>query len=193
MKCVVFSLIAAMSACVTPIDDFTQDQSPLTAPERGAAAWPAELPLDQPIARDCLEVTGGYGSGYHAGYTLVGRNNDFYALDLSDPKTPFNQTVVAPVAGKVVSVFQEGDPLIEPSYASFGNRVTLQVDYGDETYYLFFAHLKQIDTAVHQHLNKGDTIGIAGHSGLHDDHGDHLHFSIHKKSKARNMRPTQLS
>ena len=164
----------------------------VTAPLAGGAPLPPGLALSWPFAAgEAVTLLSGYGpnggSSLHAGLDRLSATNDYYALDLvleDEPDHGRGQPVLAPAAGTVVLA-----GWATAGFANYGQRVLLQLDYGDDghVYIMMFCHLERIDVVAGQHLEKGEPLGALGSScqgalscGSFDT--PHLHLALHQDS-----------
>jgi murein DD-endopeptidase MepM/ murein hydrolase activator NlpD len=99
-------------------------------------------------------------------HPILHLNRPHEGIDLS---APMGAPIVAPAAGRVISVSNE------PGY---GN--TFQIDHGNGIV-TKFAHCSRIVVHVGQHVTRGDLIATVGNTGLAT--GPHLHYEVHVNGK----------
>ncbi len=87
-----------------------------------------------------------------------------------DVTAPYGTPIIAPAAGRVVSVGWR---------SGFGLAVEIDHGYGVRTIY---AHMSRTAAAVGQSVRRGDRLGFVGSTGLST--GPHLHYEVHVDGRA---------
>lgn len=115
-----------------------------------------------------------YGNWIHSTSYGMHGGTDIYATRHGVP-----QRVLSPLKGTVFKVYNVN---IEPDDSRRSKTVTI---YGDaivgpkgEKVFFRFLHLSQIFVSKGEQVEKGQVIGLTGHTGFKPTVGDHLHFEI---------------
>ncbi|SDS65833.1 Peptidase family M23 [Formosa sp. Hel1_31_208] len=104
-------------------------------------------------------------------------DNDFsrYAIDF---RMPIGDTVCAARSGYIAGIVQHHKKQgTNPSYRDYANFITM---YHKDGTFSQYVHLKQNGALVvhNQYVEKGDPIGLSGHTGWSTE--PHLHFAVFK-------------
>lgn len=119
------------------------------------------LPIDK---KNSFSFESGYGERQHP---VLGVMRLHTGIDLvAEEGIP----VVSTQAGMVVKAQLDGD---------WGNIIVVQ---HDDTYSTAYSHLKSMDVKVGDKVQKGQEIGLVGHTGLSTK--NHLHFELLKNGEA---------
>lgn len=126
------------------------------------------MPLDEPFS--WTSPIGERDLGYHYG-------ND-YAKEFGAP-------IYSITDGEVIEVNSTcapnpASPSTCPTHGSVqwgGNYVVVKAEVEGTTYYIHYAHMKQINASVGQNVYAGQCIGFQGNSG--NSYGSHVHIEAH--------------
>lgn len=150
------------------IDDFQPArgaQGPHTG-RGGLAVEPADTSTEV-----TQHVTSGYGSRIHP---LTGRRRMHTGVDLR--------------AAEGVPIRAAADGVVREARRRGGYGNVVEVDHGDGTSTVY-AHASRLVVKPGQHVERGDTLGLVGHTG--HTTGPHLHFELRRHG--RPVDPTSLS
>jgi murein DD-endopeptidase MepM/ murein hydrolase activator NlpD len=106
------------------------------------------------------------------------KENNRYALDLSNTSMPFVPVVTA-APGRVAFVYSLSD--LEDMGAGLGYGNQVKVEHGDG-YFTMYAHLDQVSVKEGDVLDTAANVGTIGFSGAAGNR--HLHFSLHQGNPA---------
>ena len=116
---------------------------------------------------------------YQFGSTGGNRYRPHHGIDISNP---LGTPVKAAVEGVVVHAGPD-DPIVLGPYPNFyGKAVVIRLDRqlpvagGEMDVYVLFGHLSEVRTAVGQHVQPNDVIGLVGMTGIAI--GPHLHLEM---------------
>jgi murein DD-endopeptidase MepM/ murein hydrolase activator NlpD len=115
------------------------------------------------------------GTYFPYGATGGGRYHLHHGVDYMNPAgTP----VLAAAAGRVIVAGNDLDTVygVKPDF--YGNLVIQELDqqFNDQTVFVLYGHLSQVDVAVGQHLAAGEILGRVGMTGVAI--GNHLHLEV---------------
>lgn len=136
----------------------------LAAEQAKVAAYPDGLPISGPLDISSefglrRNPFGGYSYETHEGTDFIG---------------PYGTPILA-----------TGDGVVDRAeyYGGYGNTVTIDHGYGNETLY---AHMSKMAVGSGDKVKKGDVVGYLGNTGRSS--GPHLHYSVYHRGEAVNPR-----
>lgn len=118
------------------------------------------IPAIRPVDMSSSYVTSYYGYRFHPIYK---RREMHQGVDFA---APIGTKVFAPANGRVKKVSYSG---------GYGRMIVIDHGYGYKTR---FAHMSKILVKKGQKIERGETIGLIGNSGLST--GPHVHYEVHK-------------
>ncbi len=120
-----------------------------------------------------------YSASYEFGSTAGGRYRPHHGVDISNP---LGTPVISMASGEVIHAGPDNPMLLGPYNNFYGNSVVVRLDQklstseGEKEVFLLYGHMNEVFAQRGTHINRGDSVGTVGMSGIAI--GPHLHVEI---------------